>query len=182
MALGTAPAALVLVLPLQTGTPEAPDGTPFLFSGIAGLIRQGQRGASVHRQIATETQQRWSFLQNPGEFPARGLGDAVQDHGAPESDTRADAGYICARGVAQVRRQQCIDLRQVNAAGGRFVAVASFGKVRLATQLFAGKLDGLLKRQVLKRMQRVVVDKDADRPLRGQKVRHLLDGAREGTA
>jgi hypothetical protein len=45
--------------------------------------------------------------------------------------------------------------------------------------LFGGRLDRLFERQVLERVQRIVVDENADGALRRQQVRHLIDHARE---
>jgi hypothetical protein len=39
--------------------------------------------------------------------------------------------------------------------------------------------DRLFERQVLERVQRVVVDEDTDRPLRRQQVREPVDGLRQ---
>src|SRR5262249_28739420 len=47
-------------------------------------------------------------------------------------------------------------------------------------ELFGGALDRRLERQVLERVQRVVVDEDADRPLRRQQVREPIDRAGQG--
>ena len=41
-------------------------------------------------------------------------------------------------------------------------------------------LDGLFERQVLERMQRVVVNEDADGPLRREQVCKPIDQARQG--
>ena len=50
---------------------------------------------------------------------------------------------------------------------------------RLAAEPHRRLFDRLFERQVLERVQRVVVDEDADRPLRRQQVREAVDHARE---
>ena len=58
-----------------------------------------------------------------------------------------------------------------NAARRQLVAIARLGQERFAPQAFGGVLDRLFERQVLEGVQRVVVDEDADGPLRRQQLR-----------
>ena len=66
-----------------------------------------------------------------------------------------------------------------NAARRQLVAIPRLGQERFAPQPLGGALDRLFERQVLEGVQRVVVDEDADRALRRQQVRQLIDHARQ---
>ena len=81
--------------------------------------------------------------------------------------------------VAQLFDEQRFDVLGANAAGRQLVAIPRLGQVRLAPEPDRGMLDRLFERQVLERVQRVVVDEDADRSLRRQQVRELIDHVRQ---
>jgi hypothetical protein len=71
--------------------------------------------------------------------------------------------------------QQLLHVRRQNSPGRQLVAISRFGQERLASQPFCGFLDGVLERQMLESVQRIVMDENADRPLRGQQVRQFID-------
>ena len=75
--------------------------------------------------------------------------------------------------------QQGLHVSGENAARRELVAITRFREERLASQSLCGALDGFLERQVLERVQRVVVDEDADGSLRRQQGRQLIDHGRE---
>ena len=66
-----------------------------------------------------------------------------------------------------------------NASRREFLSIPRLGEERLAAQFLGGVLDGLFERQVLEGVERVVVDEDADGPLRGQQRREVIDDARQ---
>jgi hypothetical protein len=95
----------------------------------------------------------------------------MQHYCLPQSEPRSHVGDILRRGRAQLLEEQRFDIPGPNAPGRQFVAVPRLGQIRLASQPDRRLLDCLFERQVLERMQRVVVNEDADRPLRGEQVR-----------
>ncbi len=99
----------------------------------------------------------------------------MQDDAPPDVEASAEIGYRLGAPVAQFLGQQCLDVFGEDASGGQLRAIAGFREKRLATQPCGSLLDGHLERMVLKGVQRVVMDEDADRPLRRQQVRQLID-------
>jgi hypothetical protein len=97
----------------------------------------------------------------------------------PEVEAGADAGHIVDGGGAQLLGDEAVDVLGTNAARCELLAVSRLAEKRLAPQSRAGVLDGLLEREVLEGVQRVVVDEDADRPLRRQQVRQPLEFAHQ---
>ena len=63
-----------------------------------------------------------------------------------------------------------------DAAGRQGGAIAGLGKVRLTAIHARRPANRLVERQVFERVERVVVNEDADRPLRGKQVRRMIDG------
>ena len=50
------------------------------------------------------------------------------------------------------------------------LAIAVFGQIRLAAEHLRPFLHGLVEREVVEGVERIVMDEDSDRPLRGQDV------------
>ena len=103
----------------------------------------------------------------------------MQDYGQPQVEPRTDAGHVRSRGVAELLAEQRLDVPGANPARGQLVAIPRLGEERLAPQLLRRLFDRLFERQVLVRVQRVVMDEDADRSLRRQQVRELIDQFRQ---
>ena len=59
-----------------------------------------------------------------------------------------------------------LDVPGENTARGKLLPITGLGEKWLAVQLVTGLLDRVFERKVLERVQRVVVNEDADRPLR----------------
>jgi hypothetical protein len=66
-----------------------------------------------------------------------------------------------------------------NASRREFLSIPRLGEKRFAAQFPGGALDGLFERLVLEGVERVVVNEDADGPLRGQQMREVIDDARQ---
>ena len=81
---------------------------------------------------------------------------------------------------AELFDEQRLDVPGENAARRELVAIPRLGQERFAPQPFGGALDRLFERQVLEGVQRVVVNEDADRALRRQQVRQLIDRRASG--
>ena len=75
--------------------------------------------------------------------------------------------------------EQPFDVARQNSARSQFVAISGFSKEWLTSEAFACMLDSLFERQMLERMQRVVMDENADRALGRQQVRHFIDDVPE---
>ena len=103
----------------------------------------------------------------------------MQDDGAPEIEPRAGAGDVMSAAVAELEPEERLDVASENAAGRQLVTVSPLGQERLASEPLCGELDGLLEWQVLERVQRIVMDEDADRTLRRQQVGEPIDRLRE---
>ena len=95
----------------------------------------------------------------------------MQHYRAPEIEAGSGPGDIAGASIAEVFAEQRVDVPGENAARRQFLAVSRFREKRLALQALAGALDRLFERQVLEGVQRVVVNEDADRALRGQQAR-----------
>ena len=121
-----------------------------------------------------------SFFQDPRELAAGRGRNAVQHDRPPEIEAGADAGDIARRPGAELFDEQRLHVPGENAARRQLVAIPRLGQERFAPQPFGGALDRLFERQVLECVQRVVVDEDADRALRRQQVRQLIDHAGQG--
>jgi hypothetical protein len=79
---------------------------------------------------------------------------------------RRDAGDILRRALAQLLDEQSFDVLRADAPRRQLVAIPRFSQVRLASEPDRGLLDRRLERQIFERVQGVVVDEDADGPLR----------------
>ncbi len=66
-----------------------------------------------------------------------------------------------------------------NAARSELVAVSRFGQIRFAPEPLGGALDGVFERPVLERVQRIVMNENADRSLSRQQVGQSIDDAGE---
>ena len=99
----------------------------------------------------------------------------MQHDGPPEIETRSDARDVLRRAGAELIDEQRLDVPGANTAGRQLVAIARLGQERFAPEPRRGMFDRLFERQVLERVQRVVVDEDADRSLRRQQVREPID-------
>jgi hypothetical protein len=87
----------------------------------------------------------------------------VQHNRPPQFEASGgDASYDTRRSVAQVFGKQRFDVFGQNAAGREFVTVSGFGQERFTPQLLGSVLERIFERQMLERMQRVVMDEDAD--------------------
>ncbi len=166
----------------DAGAPQPLHRAPLVPRTIVGVTHGRQRRTGLRRKIGAESRQHVSLFEDPRELPPGRVRNAVQHHGAPEVEPRAGSRDILARGVPQFLAQQRVDVAGADAAGGELVAIARLGEERLASQLDGGTLDRLLERQVLERMQRVVMNEDADGALRGEQVRELVEDARERMA
>jgi hypothetical protein len=167
---------------LEACIPQPAHRRSFVVHAIVEFAHSGKRRSRARRQISAESPQRLGFVEDPRELAARGGRNAVQHHRAPELEPRSHARHLlrCAR--AQFLDEQCFDVLGANAAGGEFVAIPRLGQIRLAPQADRGILDRLFKWQVLEGVQRVVVNEDADRPLRREQGCKPIDQARQGIA
>jgi len=60
-------------------------------------------------------------------------------------------------------------------SGCQLVAIPRFGQVRLAPEPDRSVFNGVFERQVLERVESVVVNEDTDWPLRGRQMRETID-------
>ena len=144
----------------------------------SSLEARGRR-AGARRHVGPEPRQRRRLLENPRELAARRDRNAMEHDGPPEIETGSDARDIDGAPRAKLLDEQRLDIPGENASRREFLSIPRLGEERLAAELIGGALDGLFERQVLEGVQRVVVDEDADGPLRGQQVRQVIDDARQ---
>jgi hypothetical protein len=154
-------------------------GPPFIFHAIVQFTQSGQRRPGGRRQIGPETGQRLRFFKDPGKFRPSRDRNAVKHHGPPEIEPGSDPGNVRSRPRTQLLGEQRLDVLRANAAGRQLLAIPRFGQERFAPQLHAGTSHRVFEGQMLERVQRVVVDEDADRSLGRQQVRELVDDARQ---
>src|SRR6185369_3970367 len=96
----------------------------------------------------------------PGErAPTRGR-DSVEHDATPQIDAPADVDDRLVSARPEILREDELDVLRENASGCDLGAVARFREERLAVELAGGALDGILERQVLERVQRVVMDEE----------------------
>jgi hypothetical protein len=86
----------------------------------------------------------------------------VQHDSPPKIEARSDPGQMVRAAGAQLFDEQRLNVSGEDAARGELVAVTRFSEKRFASQLAGGALDRLFERQMFERVQRVVVDEDAD--------------------
>jgi len=77
--------------------------------------------------------------------------------------------------LAQFFHQDGRQVFEQNAAAGELLAITVFGQVGVAAVGGAALLHRLVKRQMLKGVERVVMNEDPNRPLRWQEVSCMLD-------
>ena len=152
---------------------------PLVGHAIVQFAQREQRRTGARRHIGTESGRGFGFLEDPRELRPPRVRDAVQHHGPPEIEPRPDARDILRRSGAELFEEQGFDVSRANAAGRQLVTISRLGQERLAPEPGRGKFGRLFERQVLERVQRVVVDEDADRPLRRQQERELIDHGRQ---
>lgn len=99
----------------------------------------------------------------------------MQHHCAPEIESRADASHISCASLTQLVLEERLDVLGENTARRQFVAIARFGEERLAPQSLRGELNCLLEWQVFERVQRIVMNKNADGTLSRQQARQVVD-------
>ena len=106
------------------------------------------------------------------------VGPAAQrDIGASPAAARAGCRSPRSSSPAppQIFGQNVLQFREPDAASPQLLAISIFRHVRLAAEDRRPALDCIVKRQVLECVQRVVMDEDRDRSLRGQQVRCVFD-------
>jgi hypothetical protein len=164
---------------LQTRVPKAADGSRLIVRTFVKLADPRGCGPGVRRHVGPEPRQRLGFFQNPGELPPFRSWNAVQHYRTPDITPGTNAGHVARTSGAQLVVDQRLDVPGENTAGRQLVAISRFGKERLTTQPLGGMLHRLFERQVLERVQRIVVDENADGALRRQEVRQLVDHPRQ---
>jgi len=71
--------------------------------------------------------------------------------------------------------QRLLQLGEPDSPAPQFLAVSVLAQIGLAPEDVRRFLDRLVERQILERMERVVMDEDCDRPLGRQQVAGVLD-------
>jgi hypothetical protein len=87
----------------------------------------------------------------------------------------AAAGQEFPAAVAKISIEHRREVARPDPAAGQLLPVAGFGEEWLRTKQTRRPNDGLLERLVLEGVQRVVMDEDVDRTLRGQKPGGAVD-------
>lgn len=134
----------------------------------------------LSRCIGPESGEHFRFFENPRQLRPRRRGNSMKKDSFPEVETRSDAGHVGERCLTELLIEQRLDVLRANATRGQLVAIAPFGQVWFGSETRGGFFDRFLERQVLERVQRVVVDEDADWPLRGKQVSEPIDDLRQG--
>ncbi len=134
----------------------------------------------LNRRIGPESGERVGFFENPRQLRPRRGGNSMEEDSLPEVETRSDAGHVGERRLTELLDEQRLDVLWPNASGGQLIAIAPFGQIGFGPETCGGFFDRFLERQVLEGVQRVVVDEDADWPLRGEQVSEPIDDRRQG--
>ena len=165
--------------------PEAAHRLSFLARTIVELAERRRCRSGVRRHIGPKPRQGLRFLENPRQLAAAGGRNAVQarrparDRGGTRRPRHPRAGAdpsssasSASTSLARMRPEASLSRYRDSDRNGSHPAVRR-------------ALDRLFERQVFEGVQRVVMDEDADRPLRGQQVRQPIDerprGDRPGT-
>ena len=88
---------------------------------------------------------------------------------------RSQAAYERVGMVAEIIQQRLSDVASSNPLALQQRPIVGLRQVRLAAKDSSGLFNRLVEGQVLKRMQRVVMDEGRDRPLRRQETRSSLN-------
>ena len=161
----------------ETRVPQPAHRPRLVADALVELAKSRQGGPGVRRHVAPESREGVRFLENPAQFAAVCGGNAVQHDSPPEIEPGSDARDVGGRTGIQVFGEQRLHVPGENPARRQLLPVAGLREVRLAAEPAGGAFDGLLERQVLEGVQRVVVDEDADRPLRRQQMGQPVDHA-----
>ena len=159
--------------------PQAVQRSPFFVKSIVLLDWRDPGRSRACRHVGPEPGQRGRLFENPRQLPAGRDGNAVEHDGPPEIEAVSDARDIGSASRPKLLDEQRLHVLGENASRREFLSIPRLGEEGLAAQFLGGVLDGLFERQVLEGVERVVVDEDADGPLRGQQRREVIDDARQ---
>jgi hypothetical protein len=96
-------------------------------------------------------------------------------HCQPQIEPSIEAGQRLRSFGPQVLLEHFLQIRKSDSPAPQGIAVAIFGKVRMAAEDMAAFFHRLVEFEVFERVQRVVMNEDGDRALRRQQVRSVLD-------
>ena len=164
---------------LEARIPESAHRATLFTRTIIQLAEHVGRGPRVRGQIGAKPRQDIGLFEDPRELVAGCRWNPMQHHSPPEIEPRGDTRDVDGCPCPKLLAEQRHNVSRVNATRRELVAIARFGQKRLAAKPFGGGLDRLFERLVLERVQRVVVDENADGALCRQQVRQLLDHACE---
>jgi hypothetical protein len=159
----------------ETRRPEPAHGSPLVRRAIVGVAEHCPRRSGVRRQIGAEPRESRRLLERPGQLVAGRRRNPVQHHRRPEIEAPSRSGDVFGAARAELRLDQRRHVLRENPSRRELVPVARFREERFASQPHRRTFDRVLERQVLERVERVVVDEDADRALRRQQMRQLVD-------
>ena len=119
------------------------------------------------------------LAQEPRERVASRLWDPVLQEGPPQYAPRQPRHDGLRRARPERLSKHRVEVALEDAPAAQLVTVRVLREERLAAEQPPRAHDRLLEGLVLERVQRVVVDEDADRPLRRERVGHVLDNVRD---
>ena len=123
-----------------------------------------------------ESSQGFGLGDRPAQLGGRTGVQWKLHHRQPQRVSRAKVRDQPIRFVAEVVQQHGFQVLDANPAAFQLLAVAVLGQIRMTSENPRTRFDARIKRQVLKRMQRVVMHKDRNRSLRRQQMRRVFDG------
>src|SRR4051794_5257997 len=97
------------------------------------------------------------------------------EHRQTQVIARAEKAEQSIAVVTQILHQNSGQIFEEDAAAGKLFSIAVLGQIGIAAVGRAALLDRLVKREMLEGVEGVVVNEDADWPLRGEIVSCMLD-------
>ncbi len=129
-----------------------------------------------HRfDLFSKTTQGVRLGDDPTEFRSGPRSQRKLQHRQSQGITGAETGNQPIGLITQIVNQHGDQIIDPNPALPQLVPITFFRKVCMATKELAPRFDSIVKAEMFERMQRVVVHKDSDRPLRRKKVSRMLD-------
>ena len=122
-----------------------------------------------------KTPQCIGLRNRPTQFGTRRQLQWMLQHRHPQTEPGAQKAEHHVGLFTQVFRQDRGEFFLTNPSRDEALAVMLFGEKRLAAMRFLALPQPLLKRQILERVQRVVMHEDRDRALRWQQMRRVFD-------
>ena len=138
--------------------------------------RLGDQAPPLHlAHVAARREQGIRLRHEPIQLAAVAAAERMLQHRQPQFEPGGEPAHARAGRGAEVALQHRVQLREKDPPARQFLAVTILREIRLASKDRRAAQQRLVEGLMLERMQRIVVDEHADRPLRRQQMRRMMD-------